>query len=228
LEDRIWNRSINLIINGETDHFTLPVLKEFDCLSQSNDLLKLTPVQTGNLSYRLSLQYALADGQLRKLAKIFAPFRKEYDGNGEKLSEPALRKCAEIMLEDHGELSRIVFTSGKTFLAPFLKGDRKLISTWLLPENIPAFTFEGDFWNDVRAKIKERENQIKETPDQALASEAIDRQMLGFFDKDPNGKINPKKYKSKENLAYLKQQRENFIKDSDLKQGTVFPTQSLR
>ena len=226
LEEQIFKRSVSLIINGETDHFTLPVLKEFDRLSQSNDLSKLTPVQTGNLSYRLSLQYALADDQLRKLAKIFAPFRKEYNKNGKELSEPVFRKCAEIMFEDNGELSQMAFTSGKTFLAPFLNNDKKLMSSWMSSENIPTFVLEENFWNDVRAKIEERETQ-KKTPKQIRTSEAIDMQMFGFFDKDPDSKINPKEYRSKKNLAYLKQQREAFIKGNVLKQGTVPSMPSL-
>ena len=228
LEAQIWNRAISLINNGKTDHFTLPVLKEFDRLSQSNDLSKLTLVQTGNLAYRMSLQYTLAENQLRKLAKIFAPFREKYNRNEKELSEPALRKCAKIMLEDHGKLSQMTFTSGKTFLAPFLNDDKNLISTWVSLKNIPTFTLEGDFWNDISAKIKEREYQIKETPEQIRTREAIDMQMLGFFDKDPNGKINPKEYRLKENLAYLRQKREDFIKDIALKQGALPSTPSLR
>lgn len=212
LEENIWDRSIDLIVKGETDHFSMFVLSELDRLTQSNDLSKLTPVQAGNLAYRLSLQYAPKEEHLSRLLEIFAPVWEEYGTNGEKLSEPILKKCAEIIFEDHGGVSREVYIIGKTFLEPFLNHRQELLTVHVSPKSAANKELEGAFWESIREKVKERDAQIKETPEQIRAHEAIDMQVLGYFDKNPNNKIDPEKYESEENQRYLKQQREAFIK----------------
>ena len=211
LEENIWDRSIDLIVKGETDHFSMFVLSELDRLTQSNDLSKLTPVQVVNLAYRLSLQYAPEEEHLLQLSEIFSPVWKEYGTSGEKLSEPILKKCAEIIFEDHGNISNAVYIVGKTFLDPFLNNRQELLTVYVSPKSAANNELKGNFWDNIREKIKERDLQIKETPEQMREQEAIDMQVLGYFDKNPNDKIDPENYESKENQAYLNQQREVFM-----------------
>ncbi|MFH1158425.1 MAG: hypothetical protein V1721_06030, partial [Pseudomonadota bacterium] len=187
LEREIWDKAIALGLYGEITHFTLPVLNELARLSQSHDLSKLTPVQTANFAYRVSLQYAPTEDQLRRLAEIFVPVKERYEAE-KGLCDPVYRKCAEIMFEDHGDLSPMVFTAGKAFLDPFLNRRREILATKLSPKGAATIALQGDFWNDVRAKIKEREEKTKETPEQLRAREAMDMQMLGLFDKNPDAK----------------------------------------
>ena len=213
LEATIWISLRDFVLHNESLHLTAPVLAELQRLSQEHDLSKLTPVQSANLAYRLSLQYAYSKKQLRELEKIFEPVRRNTD------PESALKKCAEIMLADHGEYSPIVFTIGKNLLEPFLNQNMDIL-TAALSRKKADLKLTGKFWNDIRAKIKNHEAaQAQETPEQILAREATDLQALGRFDRQPDKMIGPKKYESKENRVHLASAREDYVAKTAVQRG---------
>ncbi|MCE9507155.1 MAG: hypothetical protein K8R48_02410 [Alphaproteobacteria bacterium] len=214
LEATIWISLRDFVLHNESLHLTAPALTELLRLSQEHDLSQLTPVQSANLAYRLSLQHAYSKKQLRELEKIFEPVRRNTD------PEAALKECAEIMLADHGEYSPTVFTIGKTLLEPFLNQNMDILTSVMSRKKAEALKLEGKFWNDIRTKIKNREAaQAKETPEQKLAREAKDLQALGHFDRQPDKIIGPKKYESKENRVHLASAREDYVAKTAVKRG---------
>ncbi|MBI3440785.1 MAG: hypothetical protein HY052_03105 [Proteobacteria bacterium] len=214
IEDMNWDRSMGLILLKKTSHIALTVLEELGKLAKRHDYSRLTPIQTANLAYRLSLQYSLPQERLDRLVKIFKPVKKAYEDDEISYAD-TFKRCWKTMLEDQGEDSDVVFIIGKTFLKSFLEKRMEILT--------PVFRsiekaskvcgdLRGEFWDDVRQKIKTREAQLgRISSTQRLMNEALDMQMLGRFDKSPDAMINPEQYESKENQQYLKRAREAYI-----------------
>jgi hypothetical protein len=208
LKATIWIRTMSFVCIDATSPLTAPVLTELMRLARNHDLSKLTPAQSANLAYRLSLQYACSEQELQQLKKIFEPVRQAYKTD----PHAALKKCAEIMFDDHGEHSQAVFAAGKAFLEPFLKQNMNVLTTVLTIKEAGDLKPEGKFWDDVRDKINAYESrQPKETPRQRLARKTGYLQALGHFDRQPDKTIDPQKYETTENQAYLQSARQNYI-----------------
>lgn len=192
IEYLIYRRASRMIAQCMS-HPSVPVLIELKRLSQEHDLLHLTPIQTANLAYRLSLQYAFSESQLNELENIFLHTRQE---------GVTCRKLAKITLADHSEMSGAVFVIAKACLDPYLNLESKL---------------KGEFWDDIRAKIKTREDEIRETPGQTRLRQLDYLQALGHFDKNPDQMIDPVQYQSPENQEYIRRTREAYATKIALK-----------
>ena len=108
------------------------------------------------------------------------------------------------MFEDHGEDTAIIFETGKVFIEPILDKRMDIVGGAGWTEQ-KLELFDGEFWTDLQRRIKERSSseETPETLEQLAAREAGDMMILGRLDKDPDSKIDPKAYKSKENAAYI-------------------------
>lgn len=212
-QDKIKTRSSNFIFKKLSTHFTAPVIERLIDFAKDHDLTTLTPVQTANFAYRMALRYALPEQTLNKLVEIFFPasqlFQETEDLELRKdMIEKTLKKTAEIMLQDYGEMTPLVYAIGKKTLDDYLKQSTLYSGVKFIPP-------QDDFWNDIRQKIKERDAQTaKETPQQAFLRKVDHLQVLGYFDreKDQNNIIDSRDYESAENQAYIKAGRENYIK----------------
>ena len=211
LQDQIekakYASSIRLIQVGDISNFHLPVLLALEKLSTSYDLpgMHLTPQQSANLAYRLSLQHAPLEGELQTLGEIFKPVKQlleKPDGNG-------YTTCAVTMLTDHGDISPLLFTAGRAHLEPLLNKREDIVTEW---ESDDFCFFDGAFWDCIREKIKDRTLKGEaRTFEQDLAQEAEDMMIFGRFDKDPDSLIDPVVYESEENLAYLDRAMEAYV-----------------
>lgn len=219
MELSLFKNTLPFLLKGNADIFTAPAIQGFREFSEAHDVqeLNLTPAQTANLAYRLSLRNALAPQELEKLAEIFEPVRRGYEGEGGW--RDALQECAKLMLEDHGEDTRKVFMTAKAVLTPFLEHDMNVLGTIFPPEAAENFQLTGDFWYDFRRKLKDREEQMKETPEQARERKIDYLEALGHFDadQDPNKLIDTAKYESPENDAHLEKAREEYTARADKK-----------
>ncbi len=201
IEYRNKSAAVCLVKKDDWTHFSSPVLKELNRLSEAYNLpdMKLTPVQTANLAYRLALLYAPARGIVFSVASAFRRGGPElFKGKGWDI-EP-YKKCACIMFEDHGHLSSLVFLAGETFLDPYLNKREDLVG-W---KESKFRVFDGEYWDSIREKIKERMLiERAAIHEQRFDYEARDMMALGRFDKNPDVLIDPDAYESKENMDYL-------------------------
>jgi hypothetical protein len=201
--------SIALALNGDSEHFTNPVLIALKRLSQDHDFSSLTPTQAANLAYRTTLQYAPSQKQLDDILLAFSDARKEYKTGSFIIS---LQKFALAMFTDQSEQSEMIFSIGKSLLDPFLNSRHEFLATLMSPEQLKKLNFEGYVWDTIRKGIEDRDALLQEEPhEQTLAHEARDMQVLGYFDRDPDKAIDAAEYEAKKNQDYLKRVQETYI-----------------
>ncbi len=207
LKASIWLGTKDLILNGETVHYTTPVLAALTALADRHDLSKLNPVEAANLAYRISLEHGYSDTRLRRLARIFKPVTKHHPHD----LPTALKTCAEIMLADHGRDTPIVFEIAKTMLEPFLEQRMDILHASLSSKEIKRLKFEGRLWDRVRTEIK-KHAAIPHPQKNAAEIEASDSFLLGKFDRSPKKLITPARYEKKENQFRIRLERRKYIK----------------
>ena len=198
--DRKGTGAVGIVLGGEMQHFTLLTTLELENLSKGYDLRNVasSPLQAANLAYRLSLRYTLPPKEMAEIAKFFEPVQQAAN-DPERGLIAAIEKCAEIVFDEHSQISRTAYLSARTWLMNFLANDERHIEwrkKWLTP----------DFWTELQRKIDETDAVLlkeDESPKPRLIRETKDMMVLGCFDKDPNSKIDPVQYESKENVDYL-------------------------
>lgn len=200
-----WKRARSVILNGDTSHFTTPVIQELLRLSKEKNLVRLSPVETANLTYRFVLKFVPFQGFIKRIADIFAPVRAA----GNTLAQ--LQKCAEIMFQDHGHLSDEVFAVGKDCLEPFLHRREDILLGKLTREEIDTLVLDGPFWDEVRNKIKQRDVAAAETPQQKKERTADYLQVFGGFDDPQEGFIHSWAYEKWENQQVRAAKRAAYI-----------------
>ena len=204
LDVMMLNRSMELVLLGVSDNFTMPVLQELKNLSNKHDLSKTTPNEAANVAYRLSLKYSYSERKLKNILKIFEPVKDIYETD---YAKQALKKCAEVMFEDHAKLSDDIFEIGKSILLPVLNEEKEFLT---LNRNI-KYKLRGKFWNEVREKIKIRDKEIAKKNMRRGFKRNLDHlQVLGVFDRKTSKIINPETYLSVKNKVYIKKKREVY------------------
>ncbi len=210
--------SARQLVTGDASHFYLPVLQEMERFAISYDLtqMPMPPVYAANFAYRLSYWNAVPDDALQQLKKEYAsaktPLQEldvmDFAIDNKPVMQKIAQECAKIMFDAAGENADLVFNTGKAFLEPFLDKRNDILLTW---DDADLAAFDNAFWNDVREKIKERPVQAESTPERTLRQQARDIMIFGLFDKDPDEKIDPAAYESKENLAYLRRAMDAYV-----------------
>lgn len=203
LDGAIWHNTINFIFENESVHFTTPVLIELKALSKRHDLSKLTPVEAANLAYRLSLKYAYKPAQLRTLKKAFEPYRKKIASGGGVSMKIIFRIMADKKYKKHSEA---VHQTGLSFLQPFFDERIDVLSIGMTRKKAKKGNkkLTGQFWNNARKKIAQHANQNQINP---LLRQLDDAELLGKFDPQKPGLIDPKFYESKANQKRLQKNR---------------------
>ena len=196
-----WISTQNFILYNETLHFTAPVLKELGGFLKDNDVAKLTPIETSNMAYRAALKYSFPEEKINKLSKVFAPVRDAYKED----RALSLKLCAELMLQDHGDLSNEVFAIGKIYLEPFLNKNMQILNTRCSKKEIAGLKFEGEVWNKVSPLILAG-NSAKPLNDSLDYLE-----LCGAFDRNKADMINPANYETKTNLNNIKRAKNAYI-----------------
>jgi len=196
LEATAWISTRDFIFNSEKIHFTAPALNGLNALLKENKLPKLSPIETANAAYRVALKYALSEGKIERLSAIFEPVREANKVNHNK----ALNLCAEIMLQEHGDLSQDVFSIVKTYIEPFINRDATILGTRFSKKELDGFKLKGKIWDRVLEKIK--------LNDQEKKLDKLDYlELLGAFDENKSDIINPKEYETAKNRNNIKRAR---------------------
>ena len=213
IKDRMLTCSIEAIQYGHISHFQFPVLQELERLSNeyAPSMKKLTPIQTANLSYRLTLLYSTPQKDLNKLRKIFKPVMRALD-NPEFSELDVMKEQTNIMFGDHGALSQMIYKVSRILTLDYL--DKK---EWAQKNMTPFFT------KKLQARMERKDAALQketELPKQRLEREILDMVALGRFDKDPERLIDPARYESKKNLVYL-QRAVDAYKKLRLKQPSL-------
>ncbi len=201
---RVWKHAKQLALDG-TSCLTMSVLNMIPALQRTYDLATLTPVETANCAYRISLKYAPESEDLKHWEAIFQHVTDVYNDNIANL-EPALEKCAELMFKDSGAMSSEIFLIGKTILEPFINHQMGILSIEYSPEDISHINFNTPLWNEVREKIK----NYPVTPIDPVQQRLDHMQVMGLFDLPIEGIIDPKQYETAETQADIKEKRQVY------------------
>ena len=195
IEDTSFARAWGLIGGSDTLHFSSTVLQKLKKLSATYNIpeMKLSPIQTANLAYRLCHMHAPAPASLAKAAEAFQPVRAALE-NPEGGSE-SLMACGLIMLNEAnaGKDSDLVFNAAKVFLEPYLNKREDIIGC-----SKESFSFfDEETWDPLREAIKAHADvEEMETREQRLAQEARDLLIFGCFSTDSHLRITPAVYES--------------------------------
>lgn len=203
LESAIWGRTAQFMLMGDADHFSTFALLGLKDLASRHDLSGLSPPETANAAFRTALLNVPDSDGMDKIAEIFRPVADACRDAGLK---KACRVCAEIMQQDHGENSEIVFKLGKAFLDPVIDRRLDIISTKIDMDYLleGGMKLKAEIWDGIVPQLKEREAELArqsapaesakaESLDdyrRAIAQEVRDMQILGKFD-GRNGTIIP-------------------------------------
>lgn len=226
----VGNSAMQLILLQDAGHFTTPVLSALQDIMKNHDLNKLTTAQAANCAYRLTLQYSCNERDMVGALKAFEPVAQLFTTmmtsartSGIDLTEELFKKCAEITLQDHGEITPLVYISGKAVLDNIMNAHPSFMGRPMAP-------LEGPFWDSVRKQMKARDAEIRVSSAQTFIRKVDHLQALGYFDKDqhPDKMIDPAAYESKENQDYIRARRAIYIEQAlNSKKSSVISSLSL-
>lgn len=207
LEATIWNQAREFIFlpaSDSTQHFAVPTLLALRDLARHHDLKALSPVETGNLAYRLALKNGLSAQALKEASDAFAPAAAAY----QKTLADGLKACGELLLNYKGPQADLVKTTCRILLAPFLGGNKHILRTSLSAQETAETTAKltGPFWNKIRATLAASSAAVSAA---RSPSRLLDEQeLLGRFDKAANKPINPRQYERASHRQAIQKKRD--------------------
>lgn len=181
-----WMRTAKFMVMNREDHLTTPAVEGLKDLAKRHDFRNMSPAETANLAYRMASEYAPDPAQMQKAGKIFKPVSEAFQAGG---MEAALKKTAEIMKQDHGAQNGLVFSLGRSFIAPVLEGKTDGLNVTVRGQRVSmdGLRLEGKIWDDMRKMIDGKSAWTAKRnagPEGRLDQEARDAKLLGKFDRN--------------------------------------------
>jgi hypothetical protein len=134
-------RSLSMAENGDVEHFSGPAIETLRQIRKETDLSQFSPAEAAWLAAAIAKAHQFPAAAIESAEKIFKDFRNSVIES--KDLQASLRGLARDILAADDTVFKMTFQ----YLQPFLDGE---ISRG-------SFDFTGEYWDDMRPKLKERE-----------------------------------------------------------------------